>query len=41
MSAKIAGAPISWGVIEVPGWGHQMSQDRVLSEMTERGYSAS
>ena len=40
MSAKIAGAPISWGVIEVPDWGHQMSQDRVLGEMTELGYSA-
>jgi len=40
MSAKIAGAPISWGVVEVPGWGHQMSQDRVLNEMTELGYSA-
>ena len=22
---KIAGAPISWGVCEVPGWGYQMS----------------
>ena len=40
MSAKIAGAPISWGVIEVPNWGHQMSQERVLNEMTELGYSA-
>lgn len=40
MSAKIAGAPISWGVCEVPGWGHQMVRDRVLDEMTELGYSA-
>jgi inosose dehydratase len=40
MTAKIAGAPISWGVCEVPGWGHQMSQERVLTEMTELGYSA-
>ena len=40
MSSKIAGAPISWGVCEVPGWGYQMSQERVLSEMTELGYSA-
>lgn len=40
MSAKIAGAPISWGVCEVPGWGHQMDRDRVLDEMTELGYSA-
>ena len=30
---KIAGAPISWGVCEVPGWGHQLSPARVLSEM--------
>jgi len=40
VTAKIAGAPISWGVCEVPGWGHQMSQERVLTEMTELGYSA-
>lgn len=40
MSAKIAGAPISWGVCEVPGWGHQMSRDRVLAEMTKLGYRA-
>ena len=32
---KIAGAPISWGVCEAPNWGHQMSPDRVLSEMAE------
>lgn len=40
VNAKIAGAPISWGVCEVPGWGHQMSQSRVLREMTELGLSA-
>lgn len=37
---KIAGAPISWGVCEVPGWGYQMDRERVLSEMKELGYSA-
>ncbi len=37
---KIAGAPISWGVCEVPGWGHQMNPDRVLSEMAELGLGA-
>ena len=37
---NIAGAPISWGVCEVPGWGHQMLQDRVLSEMKSVGYTA-
>ncbi|MDO5723843.1 MAG: sugar phosphate isomerase/epimerase [Flaviflexus sp.] len=37
---KIAGAPISWGVCEVPGWGYQMSPERVLTEMTEIGLTA-
>ena len=39
-NAKIAAAPISWGVCEVPGWGHQMSPERVLKEMAELGFSA-
>ncbi|WGH41320.1 hypothetical protein OYC56_000496 [Cutibacterium acnes] len=25
---KIAGAPISWGVCEVPNWGYQMTPER-------------
>ncbi|ANW65875.1 inosose dehydratase [Mycobacterium sp. djl-10] len=37
---KIAGAPISWGVCEVPGWGHQLDRDRVMSEMREAGLTA-
>ena len=37
---KIAGAPISWGVCEVPGWGHQLAPDRVLTEMRDAGLSA-
>ena len=37
---KIAGAPISWGVCEVPGWGYQLSPGRVLAEMTEVGLAA-
>ncbi|MBB1508316.1 sugar phosphate isomerase/epimerase [Tessaracoccus sp. MC1756] len=37
---KIAGAPISWGVCEVPGWGYQMSPQRVLTEMKEIGLAA-
>jgi inosose dehydratase len=37
---KIAAAPISWGVCEVPGWGHQLSSDRVLTEMAAIGVSA-
>lgn len=37
---RIAGAPISWGVCEVPGWGHQLSPERVLSEMQQLGLAA-
>ncbi|MGO4958073.1 sugar phosphate isomerase/epimerase family protein [Luteococcus sp. Sow4_B9] len=37
---KIAGAPISWGVCEVPGWGHQMDPERVLTEMKQIGLTA-
>lgn len=40
MSPRIAGAPISWGVCEVPGWGHQMTADRVLTEMARAGVAA-
>jgi inosose dehydratase len=36
----IAGAPISWGVCEVPGWGYQLPPDRVLREMREVGLAA-
>jgi inosose dehydratase len=37
---KIAGAPISWGVCEVPGWGFQLEPDRVLTEMRGVGLTA-
>jgi inosose dehydratase len=37
---RIAGAPISWGVCEVPGWGYQLSPERVLAEMTQVGLAA-
>ena len=37
---KIAGAPISWGVCEVPGWGYQLPAGRVLSEMRGLGLTA-
>jgi inosose dehydratase len=37
---RIAGAPISWGVCEVPGWGYQLGPDRVLTEMREIGLLA-
>ncbi|KOV75494.1 TIM barrel protein [Nocardia sp. NRRL S-836] len=38
--AKIAGAPISWGVCEVPGWGAVLPADTVLSEMRSLGLTA-
>ncbi|HOC14436.1 MAG TPA: sugar phosphate isomerase/epimerase [Propionicimonas sp.] len=37
---KIAGAPISWGVCEVPNWGYQMAPERVMAEMREIGLTA-
>jgi inosose dehydratase len=37
---RVAGAPISWGVCEVPGWGYQLRPDRVLTEMREVGLAA-
>lgn len=39
-SSRIAGAPISWGVCEVPNWGHQLTPERVLAEMQDVGLSA-
>ena len=38
--ARIAGAPISWGVCEVPGWGYQLPAEQVLSQMSEVGLAA-
>jgi len=40
MTTKIAGAPISWGVSEVPGWGRRIRRERVLAEMRELGLVA-
>lgn len=37
---KIAGAPISWGVCEVPGWGRMLDSGTVLGEMSELGLVA-
>lgn len=36
----VAGAPISWGVCEVPGWGYQMPAERVLADMHQLGLTA-
>lgn len=40
MHARIASAPISWGVIEVPDWGLQLDRKRVLAEMVSLGITA-
>jgi inosose dehydratase len=40
LDGRIAAAPISWGVCEVPGWGLQLPPDRVLSEMAALGFTA-
>ena len=40
MIDRIAAAPISWGICEVPGWGLQMSPNRVLGEMSGLGITA-
>lgn len=37
---RIAGAPISWGVCEVPGWGYQLPAQQVLRQMSEVGLTA-
>ena len=36
---RVATAPISWGVCEVPGWGYQLPADRVLAEMAAAGFT--
>ena len=36
----LAGAPISWGVCEVPGWGRMLEPDRVFAEMASLGLTA-
>ena len=40
MMPRVAGAPISWGVCEVPGWGYQMDAERVLEEAARLGLKA-
>jgi inosose dehydratase len=37
---RLAAAPISWGVCEVPGWGLELPPDRVLAEMAALGFDA-
>jgi inosose dehydratase len=40
LGRRLVGAPISWGVCEVPGWGLQLGPDRVLAEMAALGLTA-
>src|SRR5882757_3584128 len=40
LAERVAAAPISWGVCEAPGWGHEMPAERVLSEMHALGLRA-
>jgi inosose dehydratase len=37
---RLAGAPISWGVCEVPEWGAELRPERVLGEMRDLGLTA-
>jgi inosose dehydratase len=37
VSERLAGAPISWGACEVPGWGVMPDPEQVLSEMASVG----
>lgn len=38
--SRVAGAPISWGVNEVSGWGYQMDVEWVLDEAASLGLPA-
>ncbi len=37
---RIAAAPITWGVCEVPGWGHQITAERFLADIRALGIHA-
>jgi inosose dehydratase len=37
---RVAGAPITWGVCEVPDWGVQLDAERVLREIEQIGLRA-
>ena len=39
MSIKVGNAPVSWGVMEVAGWGEQIPYGKVLEEIAEAGYA--
>lgn len=39
MNIKVGNAPVSWGVMEVAGWGEQIPYGKVLDEIAEAGYA--
>jgi inosose dehydratase len=39
MKIKVGNAPVSWGVMEVAGWGEQVPYRQVLDEIAEAGYA--
>ncbi len=39
MSIKVGNAPVSWGIMEVAGWGEQVPYRKVLDEIAEAGYT--
>jgi inosose dehydratase len=39
MHIKVGNAPVSWGVMEVAGWGEQIPYNKVLDEIAAAGYA--
>ena len=39
MPIRVATAPVSWGILEVEGWGKQRPYGEILDEMVQAGYS--
>src|SRR3972149_2266032 len=39
MSIQVGNAPVSWGIMEVAGWGKQIPYSQLLDEMAEAGYA--
>ena len=36
---RVATAPISWGICDMPAWGHQLPVESVLTEMAAAGFT--
>lgn len=39
MTIQVGNAPVSWGVMEVAGWGEQIPYAKVLDQIAEAGYA--